>query len=129
MYICKVAYLLTTDCINIPLANHYGILFNQNGIDYVLHNTPSKKNNSNGNVIIETYPEFIKGRTLLSKNFLDISIPQIKEYAYKNMGKKWDAVDYNCETLKNEIITGNSGTTIITRIIGIGIIGLILLNL
>jgi hypothetical protein len=124
-----VAYLLTTDCINIPLANHYGILFNQNGIDYVLHNTPSKKNNSNGNVIIETYPEFIKGRTLLSKNFLDISIPQIKEYAYKNMGKKWDAVDYNCETLKNEIITGNSGTTIITRIIGIGIIGLILLNL
>jgi hypothetical protein len=45
------------------------------------------------------------------------------------MGKKWDAVDYNCETLKNEIITGNSGTTIITRIIGIGIIGLIWLNL
>jgi hypothetical protein len=124
-----VAYLLITDCINIPLANHYGILFNQNGIDYVLHNTPSKKNNSNGNVIIETYPEFIKGRTLLLKNFLDISIPQIKEYAYKNMGKKWDSVDYNCETLKNEIITGNSGTTIMTRIIGIGIIGLILLNL
>ena len=124
-----MAYLLITDCINIPLANHYGILFNQNGIDYVLHNTPSKKNNSNGNVIIETYPEFIKGRTLLLKNFLDISIPQIKEYAYKNMGKKWDSVDYNCETLKNEIITGNSGTTIMTRIIGIGIIGLILLNL
>ena len=124
-----MAYLLTTDCINIPLANHYGILFNQNGIDYVLHNTPSKKNNSNGNVIIETYPEFIKGRTLLSKNFLDITIPQIKEYAYKNMAKKWDAVDYNCETLKNEIITGNSGTTIVTRIIGISIIGLILLNL
>ena len=129
MYICKVPYLLTTDCINIPIANHYGVLFNENGIDYVLHNTPSKKNNANGNVIIETYPEFIKGRTLLSKNFLDISIPQIKEYAYKNMGKKWDSIDYNCETLKNEIITGNAGTTIMTRIIGISIIGLILLNL
>lgn len=123
-----MAFLLITDSLNIPIANHYGIMFNENGIDYVLHNTPSK-NNANGNVIIETYPEFIKGRTLLSKNFLDISIPQIKEYAYKNMGKKWDSIDYNCETLKNEIITGNSGSTIMSRIIGISIIGLILLNL
>jgi hypothetical protein len=124
-----MAFLLTTDSINIPIANHYGIMFNENGIDYVLHNTPGKKNNANGNVIIETYPEFIKGRTLLSKNFLDMPILQIKEYAYKNMGKKWDSINYNCETLKNEIITGNSGTTIMTRIIGISIIGLILLNL
>jgi len=124
-----VAYILTTNCINIPLCKHYGVLFRENGIDYVLNNTPTKKNNVKGNVIIETYPEFIKGRTLLSKNFLDITIPQIKEYAYKNMYKKWDSVDYNCETLKNEIITGNSGNTIMTRIIGIGIVGLILLNL
>ena len=124
-----MAFLLITDSLNIPIANHYGIMFNENGIDYVLHNTPSKKNNANGNVIIETYPEFIKGRTLLSKNFLYISIPQIKEYAYKNMGKKWDSINYNCETLKNEIITGNSGSTIMSRIIGISIIGLILLNL
>ena len=124
-----MAYLLTTDSKNIPLVNHYGILFNENEIDYVLHNTPSKKNNVKGNVIIETYPEFIKDRTLYSKNFLDITNSQIKEYAYKNMRQKWDAVDYNCETLKNEIITGNKGTTVMTRVIGISALTLFLLYL
>ena len=124
-----MAYILTTDCINIPLCNHYGILFRENGVDYVLHNTPSKTNTVKGNVVIETYPEFIKNRTLISKNFLDITIPQIKEYAYKNMSKKWDAIDYNCETLKNEIITGAKGTTIMTRILGITTIAVILLYL
>ena len=100
MYICIVAYILTTDCINIPLCNHYGILFRENGIDYVLHNTPSKENNVKGNVVIETYSEFIKNRTILKKEYVDLTNSHIKEYAYKNMRQKWDAVDYNCETLK-----------------------------
>jgi hypothetical protein len=124
-----VAYILTTDCINIPLCNHYGILFRENGIDYVLHNTPSKFNNVKGNVIIETYSEFMQNRILLKREFVNLTIPQIKEYAYRNMSKKWDSVEYNCETLKNEIITGNKGSTVMTRVIGISALTLFLLYL
>lgn len=124
-----MATLLITDCINIPMCKHYGILFVDNGVQYVLHNTPSKKNNVLGNVIIETLPEFIKNRTLLETKQIDLSIYNIKKYAYENMHKKWDAVEYNCETLANEVISGSKGTTIMTRILGFATIGLVLLYL
>ena len=98
-------------------------------MDYVLHNTPSKKNKFEGNVVIDKYLDFIKDRELISKEIINLNTTQIKEYANKCKNKKWHFLTYNCETMKNEIITGSKGTNVMTRLIGVVAIAFILFRL
>lgn len=110
--------ILKTNCHNIPLCYHLAIcVIDENDI-YVWHCTPSKENELGGNIIKEHISEFLLDRKVIKvyKDF-DITDNQIYSYAIKNQNKKWDAIQYNCETFVNSVLKNKDNTTQLSRAI------------
>jgi hypothetical protein len=77
----------------------------------VFHNTPSKTNGYNGNVICESLYKFLSDRKINAIYPTNIPTEKILQNFNQVKNKKYNALNFNCETYINQLINGNTGTT------------------
>lgn len=85
--------------------NHKGIYFEKNGIGYVAHNTPTKKNEFGGNVVIEPADDFFSnGRVLINTQPSKTTVERIEAVAYSFKKKPFNAFSFNCEHFVSKVV-------------------------
>jgi len=124
----KTGDVVKTTCHDIPFCYHLGVCVIEEGEPMIYHCTPSEKNEIGGNVICETFTDFMKMgdkvRDLIEVYSSNLNTHQIKRYAERNKDKKWDAMQYNCETFINKMLKNGINSTQLQRGLVIGIIAL-----
>lgn len=114
--------ILITNCINLPLCFHVGITCLYNGEMCVFHNTPSKTNGYGGNVICEPLYKFLSNRKINSIYQTNILTEKIVKNFSEVKNKKWDALNFNCESYINQLMNGDTGTTQLERLFCVSIL-------
>jgi len=95
--------IVVVSCISIPLCYHVGILVSENGQPFVYHNTPTAKNEAGGNIVAQSFDDFMKNRKVLKTIATDNNPDLVRQHAFENRFKQWDALAYNCEDYVNEV--------------------------
>lgn len=103
--------IVITNCTNLPLCFHVGITCLYNGEMCVFHNTPSKTNGYGGNVICEPLYKFLSDRKINAIYPTNIPTEKILQNFNQIKNKKYNALNFNCESYINQLINGNTGTT------------------
>ena len=108
--------VLITNCTNLPLCFHVAITCMYNGELCVFHCTPSKSNIYGGNVVCERLDQFLKDRKIKSVYYVDVPVIEIVKNFNQVKYKKWDPLNFNCETYINQLISNNKGSTQLERL-------------
>jgi hypothetical protein len=110
---------------NVPMVVHVGVCIVLNGSVYVLHNTPTKKNNFGGNVIIDPLQEFLQNRYILNRIETFLTADYIVHKCANVYRRKWDAKLFNCEDFINYVTDLNIDPTQSTQALaGVSILAL-----
>lgn len=124
----KTGDVIKTTCHNIPMCFHVGVCVVEKDEVHIYHCTPSTTNSKGGNVVCQTLTEFMKlgdnVREMIDVYSTNLKEHQIKKYSERNADKKWDAIEYNCETFINNLLKNGIQTTQLERGLIIGIVAL-----
>lgn len=80
-----------------PLLWHQAIAVQINDGIYFLHNSPNRKNEFGGNLLIDTPEDFYKTRTFTSAKHTDLTANDILQEYERLKHKKFNLLLYNCE--------------------------------
>jgi hypothetical protein len=102
----KTGDVIYTDCVDIPLCQHLGIVYENNGEKMVYHNSPYNKNKFGGSVCCESYEDFIKDREILKVVRTNVKKEEIFLASNRCKSDTWDSMFFNCEDFVNEVVDG-----------------------
>jgi hypothetical protein len=88
---------IITTTVNVPGVKHLGISILLDNEIYIVHNTPGTKNIFGGNVIIESYSNFLIGRKIKSFKHTLLTTEHIINKTFDVSSIKFDSVTFNCE--------------------------------
>ena len=107
----KTGDILKVTCSGTALCYHLGVVvIDEENRVIVYHNTPTLQNAFGGNVVSESYRDFMRGRVLIgiTPATRDQDAQDIAAYAFENRARTWNAVAYNCETFASEAATSTA---------------------
>jgi hypothetical protein len=93
----KTGDIIYARVIKFPIIAHIGIVIVENDSVVVYHNTPKGFNSIGGSILINTFDDWIKTRTILSITPSDITADSIKQLTNENLKRKFDLIRFNCE--------------------------------
>lgn len=109
------------------VADHVGLLFEENGELVVYHNNPSPDNEQGGNIIRESLVDFMFERDLEYEETVWIDTVKFYQYVEANITREYHLLEYNCEQFITEALQGAkrspqliTGSRVV-RVIGIGL--------
>lgn len=83
---------------NNPWVHHLGVVVLQEGIPYIVHNTPMKQNRYGGNIVFETIDQFVSdGRKIFKTVPSDIEPDDIACWVDRFRSRPFDPYNWNCE--------------------------------
>lgn len=90
-----------------PYYRHKGIILIEKGKVMVAHNTPARKNNAGGNVLVEPLDDFLAaGRSIVSRNPSGITQEQIIKAVEAIRKARFHFLDFNCRDFIFFVRTG-----------------------
>jgi len=92
----KTGTVLICSIDDMPFIKHQGIVINRGGKDLVAHCTPEAFNRYGGNIVIEPYERFIRGRKVIAIERTGATYATIMDYVSKNVSRKFDSLAFNC---------------------------------
>jgi len=97
-----ISQLKTGDIIKVksnflPIIFHYGIVVRNDENFVVYHNDPERINLRGGNIIKENTIDWIKDKEIVEVISTNHTIKSIEDTVKKNIYKKYDFFNYNCE--------------------------------
>lgn len=113
------------------IADHEGLLFEEDGQLVVYHNNPSPDNEHGGNIIKESLADFMEGRELEWEETVWIETIDFYAYVNANLTRQYHLIEYNCEQFIREALQGaKRSPQLLTagkvlKVLGIGIISLV----
>ena len=80
------------------LVMHKGVYFEKNGEKYVAHNTPLKKNQWGGSVVVEKLDDFLSdGRKLVKTQSSQATVERIEWLSLELKDRAFNTLTFNCE--------------------------------
>ena len=98
--------IIKATAINNRLVYHVGITLVNDGQLLIAHNTPSRKNDFGGNVILEPFNDFLTGRKILHRNPTGLTVSQILARVDEVKNIPFDVRYFNCEAFIYYVRTG-----------------------
>lgn len=90
-------FILKARIKKLPLFYHYGITIEEQEGIKVIHNTPNKKNEFGGNIVVDDLKEWTKTRTIVRKIKTNVTRQQIEEAVSSYAAKPFNLFGWNCE--------------------------------
>jgi hypothetical protein len=106
----KTGDIIKTTC-HIPMCFHLAVIYVIDDKVYVFNNAPSKSNVFGGNIVFQPIEEFLSDRRLIETYSSPLTERDILNYTNTNKKRKWDDINYNCETYVNEMMGKDKTTT------------------
>jgi hypothetical protein len=98
--------VIYTNCKDIQMCYHLGIVYDDGKNKYVYHNAPSNLNKYGGTVICEKIEDFLRERDVLKVIKTDAKNEDIVISTRNNKYEVWDTLFFNCEDYVVEIVEG-----------------------
>ena len=100
----KEGDVIFTNCVDVDLCYHVGIVYKKNNRTFVFHNCPENMNKYGGSVVCEPIHNYKKRRELYKVVHTNIKNQRILDVTRKLKYDIWDSMYFNCEDFISEIV-------------------------
>lgn len=98
-----------------PILKHYGVIYIENNELFILHNSPTLINEFGGNILKEKLNDFLIDRKIIGIEKHNIHFNILKENYETLKLKKFNLLEFNCETFVNIITNSKTSKNVLFK--------------